>query len=166
MSKREIIQIAWAPNVQKDDVLLALSLLFRPWTWFGKTAVNKLTKQVSEFVGAEVSPFDSGRSALYKILQTLSIGKGDEVMLQAFTCVALPNPILWVGAKPVWVDLDLKNLNISIEDFESKITERTKAVVVQYTFGITPDIERIKRNLCKTQDFINRRLLPQLWAGD
>lgn len=152
MNKKPI-QIAWAPNVEADDLWLAFRLLLSPWKWFGQTAVSQLNKQVSNFVGVEVSPFDSGRSALFEILNTLGIGKGDEILLQSFTCVALPNPILWTGARPVWVDVDLDNLNLSIEDLESKITDKSRAVVVQYTFGICPNILKIVE-LCKKYNLL------------
>lgn len=140
--------IAWAPNAQKDDLFLALSLLFSPWRWFQKDAVKLLQENVSDYLGKRVYAFDSARSALFAILKSLQIEKGDEVLLQAFTCVALPNPILWAGAKPIYVDIDLENLNIDIDDLERKITPNSKAVVIQYTFGIAPDLERIK-NLCE-----------------
>ena len=53
-----------------------------------------------------VTLFCKGRVALYAILRALGIGPGDEVILPAFTCVAVPNAILYTGATPVWVDID------------------------------------------------------------
>lgn len=142
------ITIAWSPNTQKDDLLLAISLLFKPWKWFGNKDVKKLEKEVGKYVGQEVVSFDSGRSSLYSLLRVLGIKKDDEILLQGFTCVALPNPILWVGAKPVYVDTSLKNFQIDIDDLEKKITKNSKAVIIQYTFGIAPDLSRIKA-LCE-----------------
>ncbi|MBD3362926.1 aminotransferase class I/II-fold pyridoxal phosphate-dependent enzyme [Candidatus Dojkabacteria bacterium] len=147
------ISISWAPNAQKDDIVLALSLLFRPWKWFGNKAVEHLEKKVGDFLDTKAYAFDSARSSLYAILKAFGIGKGDEVLLQAFTCVALPNPILWVGAKPIYVDIDLDNFNIDVDDLEKKITLKTKAVIVQYTFGIVPNLSRIK-DICSKHNLI------------
>lgn len=87
--------------------------------------------------------FESGRSALYAILKNLGLKEKDEVILQAFTCVAVPNAILWTGGKPIYADIDPQTLNMSLDDLESKITPRTRAVVVQHTFGFPADMRRI-----------------------
>lgn len=147
------IPIAWAPNAGSTDVLSAFSLFFRPWKWFGNKDVLKLEKILGEYVGQEVVAFDSGRSALFALFESFGIGKDDEVLLQGFTCVALPNPILWSGATPIYVDIDLDNLNIDIEDFESKITEKSKAIIIQYTFGISPDMAKIK-DICERHNLL------------
>jgi perosamine synthetase len=47
-----------------------------------------------------------GRVSLYAILKAMGVGKGDEVIIPAFTCVVVPNPIIYLGAKPVYVDID------------------------------------------------------------
>ncbi len=145
--------IDWAPNVEFDDILLAIFTLFRPWIWRKSYYKFNFEKELSSFINSNVVLFDSGRSSLYEILGVLDIGTGDEVMLQAYTCVALPNPILWREAIPVYVDLDPKNFNISIGDLSRKVTNKTKAVVVQYTFGITPNILEIKK-FCRENNLI------------
>ncbi|MBP9758131.1 aminotransferase class I/II-fold pyridoxal phosphate-dependent enzyme [Candidatus Dojkabacteria bacterium] len=145
--------IAWAPNAQKDDLLLAFKLLFQPWKWYGHKDVTKLENKFSEYIGQDSLSFDSGRSALYAILKSYNIKEGDEIALQAFTCVALPNPILWTGATPIYIDVDKKNFNLDIDDLEKKLTSNTKAVIVQYTFGICPNIERIIE-ICKMRNLL------------
>lgn len=147
------ISIAWAPNAQKDDLLVAFKLIFQPWKWYGNKEVRKLENKFSEYIGQKSVAFDSGRSALYAILNSFNIKEGDEIALQAFTCVALPNPILWTGATPIYIDVDKKNFNIDIDDLEKKLTANTKAIIVQYTFGICPDIKRIKE-LCEKKNLL------------
>jgi dTDP-4-amino-4,6-dideoxygalactose transaminase len=85
-----------------------------------------------------------GRVALYHILRLLGVGPGDEVLLQAFTCVAVPEAIMATGAKPVWVDIAPGGVNLDASDLASRITPRTKAVVVQHTFGIPADMDAIE----------------------
>ena len=94
--------------------------------------------------GKDVLPFFRGRGALYHVLKALGIGEGDEMAIQAFTCLAVPLPILELGATPVWVDANPDDLGMSVEDLRRKISPRTRAVVVQYTFGIPADIVRLK----------------------
>jgi len=92
--------------------------------------------------------FNSGRSALYTIMKALDIKEGDEVFLQAFTCNAVPNPVLWAGGMPGYIDID-ESLNIDPEDLEKKISLRLhqgrlpKAVIVQHTLGVPARIDKI-----------------------
>jgi len=88
--------------------------------------------------------FNSGRSSLIAILKAMEIGKGDEVIVQAFTCNAAVNPIIYAGAKPVFADID-DTLNISYEEIKKKITKKTKAVMVQHTFGYPAEVLKIKK---------------------
>ena len=78
--------------------------------------------------------FESGRVAQYFLLKALGIGQGDEVIIQAFTCVAVPNSIIWTGAKPIYVDID-ESLNMDPKKLEKLINKKTKAVIWQSTFG-------------------------------
>lgn len=88
--------------------------------------------------------FESGRAAEYFLLKALKIGAGDKVIIQAFTCVAVPNSILWTGAKPVFVDID-ESLNMDPEKLEKAITPKTKAVIFQSTFGNPGQIKKTKK---------------------
>lgn len=81
-----------------------------------------------------------GRVGLYHLLRTLGIGPGDEVLLQAFTCLAVPEAIMAAGARPVWVDLAPDSVNLSPADCRAKISPRTKALIVQHTFGIPAEL--------------------------
>src|SRR5207302_769094 len=84
-----------------------------------------------------------GRVALYDILRRLRVGPGDEVLLQAFTCVAVPEAIMATGATPVWVDLAANSVNLDPTDLAAKINPRTRAVIVQHTFGVPADLDAI-----------------------
>ena len=84
-----------------------------------------------------------GRVALYAILHALGIGKGDEVAIQAFTCLALPEAIMARGAKPIYIDIEPTGFNMDSIDLQRKLTSRTRAIVVQHTFGIPAELDSL-----------------------
>lgn len=132
-----------SPNTEKDDIVLAFKLIFQPWKWKKGDSTEKLEKEFRSYLGVNnVFVFNSGRSALLAILHALEIGKGDEVLLQGFTCNAAINPILKSGAKPVFVDID-DTLNLDPNDLKKKITSNSKAVMIQHSFGCPAQIDEI-----------------------
>lgn len=140
-----MIHISLSPNAQNDDRRLAARLLIQPWKWRKGSALNDFTQAFKAYHGVRQQPLllNSGRSALYTILQALNLQSGDEVLVQAFTCNAVPNPIRWCGAKPVYVDMEKDGWNMDPLDLTRKITPRARAVIVQHTFGIPADMDSI-----------------------
>ena len=152
------ISVGMAPTIQSDDLARAFRALLAPWKWEKGDDVEKLRHWFKRRFSTEFAiPFNSGRAALYGILKAMKLGTGDEVLLQAFTCVAVPNAVLWVGATPVYVDTVEHGYSMSVSDLEKKITPKTKAIIVQHTFGYPDDMERIvkiakKHNLYLIED--------------
>lgn len=85
-----------------------------------------------------------GRVALAAILRALGIRAGDEVLLQAFTCVAVPEAIMSVGARPTYVDVEERGVNMDPADLEGKIGSATKAIIIQHSFGLPADVIRLR----------------------
>lgn len=90
----------------------------------------------------------SGTDALHLALIAEGIGAGDEVITTAFTFIATAEAIKYVGAKPVFVDIDPKTFNISVDAIAQAITPKTKAVMPVHLFGQPADMARIKQ-LCE-----------------
>src|SRR6188472_4494112 len=65
--------------------------------------------------------FWKGRVALYAILESLGIGPGDEVIVPGFTCVVVPNAVLYRGARPVYVDIEDTSFTMDVSDIAKKI---------------------------------------------
>lgn len=84
-----------------------------------------------------------GRVALYSILKAMELNKDDEVIIPALTCVVVPNAIIYAGLKPIYVDVDENTFNIDVSLIESSITNKTKVIVCQNTFGLSSNIEQI-----------------------
>lgn len=138
------IAISLSPNTEKDDVLLALKLLFSPWQWKEGKYVEKLEKKFAEYLGVKYAiSFNSGRVAELAILKCLGVGEDDEILLQAFTCVVVPNSVFWLGARPIYVDISEDKFNMSPSDLEKKIPPSSKAIIVQHTFGQPADMDKI-----------------------
>ncbi len=143
MLKSRVISCSLSPNTEADDVFKAVTTLFSPWVWKRGKEQPHVAQWFKDYFHTEtVALCNSGRSALLTILQAFDIRNGDEVIIQAFTCVAVPNSVLWAGAKPVFADID-DTLNIDSTDIEKKITKRTKAIIVQHTFGVPAHMDTI-----------------------
>jgi perosamine synthetase len=95
------------------------------------------------FASENMFYFYRGRVALYALLRALDIQPDDEVLIPAFTCIAVPSPILGVRARPVYVDIDRNTYNIDPNELEKRVTSRTRVIVAQHTFGIPCDMDRI-----------------------
>ena len=87
--------------------------------------------------------FYRGRVAFYALLRALGVEPGDEVLIPAFTCIAVPSPILGMRVRPVYVDINRSTYNIDPNDLEKKLTSKTRVIVAQHTFGIPCDMDRI-----------------------
>jgi len=132
-----------SPNTEKDDIALARSLLFKPGLWQEGGAGRDLEFTFREWLPARYAlNFDSGRTCLYAILKALGVKKRDEVLLQAYTCAAVPDPIIWAGAKPVYVDCQ-EDFTMSSADLKKKISPKSKALIIQHTFGKPADLKVI-----------------------
>ncbi len=148
------ISISLSPNTEKDDIRLALKLIFQPWRWKKGKEVEELENEFKKYFSIKNAiSFNSGRSALMAILNSLNLESGSEVLIQAFTCNAVPNPIIWSGFKAVYVDCDEKTFNINIEDLRKKITPRSRVVMVQHTFGLPAEMNEILE-ICQQNNLI------------
>ena len=132
-----------SPNTQKDDLKLAFRTILDPSHWQSGVAIAELEAAFRHLFSSSFAfSFISGRTALFAILKSLGIQEGDEVLVQAYTCVAAIAPILWCSARPVYVDCE-DDFNLSPEDLRKKITPRCKAIIVQHTFGQPAQLEKI-----------------------
>lgn len=155
---RKVISVSLSPNVQKRDVFLALALLFQPWRWKKGAGIKKLEGEFAKILGAkEAISVDSGRSALLVILKAMGVGEGDEILVSGYTCSVVPNAVIFAGATSVYIDIEEETFNMNIDLMEEAITSKTKVIIVQHTFGVSVEMERImkiarKHNLQVVED--------------
>lgn len=125
------------PNIFLKDVLASLR---RPKK--DGSSIKKLENYFAKKFGHAFS-FNAGRSAMLAILKALNLKSDDEVLVQAYSCVAVPDSVLWAGARVVYVDIDENTFNMDPKDLVKKISQHSKVVVVQHTFGIPAKMDEI-----------------------
>jgi dTDP-4-amino-4,6-dideoxygalactose transaminase len=98
----------------------------------------------AKFIGSRFCiGFNSGTSALHVAMRLLDIGPGDEVITTPFTFIATSWAIAYVGAKPVYVDIDKRTMNMDPALLERAITPRTKAIMPVHLYGHPFDLDPI-----------------------
>ena len=157
------ISISLSPNTEPDDIRLTLKLIFRPWRWKKElietgSFSTKLEEEFKKYLEVKHAfSFNSGRSALMAILKCLDLKKDSEVLLQAFTCNAAINPIIWSDLRPVYVDCNEKTFNIDIEDLKRTLRQaqgkKPKVLIVQYTFGLPAEMDEVLQ-ICRQNNLI------------
>jgi perosamine synthetase len=91
----------------------------------------------------EAVAVSSGTAGLHLALVALGIGEGCEVIVPSFAFVAVANAVTYVGATPVFVDIDPVTLNLDPALVEGAMTPKTRAVLVVHTFGVPAEMDRI-----------------------
>jgi len=106
--------------------------------------VAEFENALTQFVGCKHAiSVASGTDALLISLMALDIGPGDEVITPAFSFVAAAEMILFLGARPVLVDIDPVSYNVKAEHIKNAISDKTKAIIPISLYGQTPDMDEI-----------------------
>jgi dTDP-4-amino-4,6-dideoxygalactose transaminase len=136
------------PWLGEEEARAAADALRSGWVAQGPR-VAEFESRFAERVGAEYGvAVSSCTAALHLCLHLLGIGSGDEVVVPSFSFVATSNCARYVGATPVFADVEPDDGNISARTVEPVLTERTRAVVVVDQGGMPADVEPL-RQLCE-----------------
>lgn len=93
--------------------------------------------------GGHAITFRAARMGLSAILRAAGLKHGDEVLITGFTCVVVPNAAIFQGIRPVYVDIDPATYNMRPDDLRRKITPRTRAIIIQSSFGMPADLDTL-----------------------
>ncbi len=137
------IAISLSPNTEPDDIAVAQTLLSKQSTWSDTSSLDKITTFLEERFGGTAVLFSAGRTAITAALQAAGITKGDEVIIQGFTCSAVSLAVILTGATPVYVDIDSSTYSVDAEKMKTAITSKTKVIILQHTFGIPGPIDAV-----------------------
>lgn len=107
---------------------------------FVKRFEEEMSRSVGRQYGIAVS---SGTAALEVAIQALNIGEGDEVIMPTFTIISCAMAVTKRGAIPVLVDSNPNTWNMNVDEIESKITKRTKAIMVVHIYGLPVEMDKV-----------------------
>lgn len=118
--------------------------------WAIGPEVAKLEERLAQYLNVSYClTFNSGTSALHAVLLAYGIGPGDEVIVPSFTFIATANAPFFVGAKPVFADIEEKTFGLDVKDVERKITSKTKAILPIHYAGSPCFIGELKEVAAK-----------------
>lgn len=144
-------------SISEEDIQAVVDVLRSDYLTTGPK-VAEFEKKVAEYVGAKYAvAIANGTAALHAACFAAGIKEGDEVITTPITFAASANCALYCGAKPVFADIDLDTYNISPEEIEKKITDKTKAIIPVHYTGQPCDMDAIleiakKHHLIVIQD--------------
>lgn len=131
------------PTIDEETIAGVVEVLRSGWIATGPN-VAELERRLSDYVGGRpVRLLTSATAALEIALQACGIGPGDEVITPAMSFAATANVILRVGARPVFVDVDLDTRNIDLDAAEAAIGPRTRALMPVHFAGLPVDMDRL-----------------------
>ncbi|HSQ03335.1 MAG TPA: DegT/DnrJ/EryC1/StrS aminotransferase family protein [Burkholderiales bacterium] len=131
------------PTIDEETIQGVVEVLRSGWITTGPR-VGELEKALSEYLlGRPVRTLTSATAALEIGLRICNIGPGHEVITPALSFTATPNVIMRVGAKPVFVDVDLHTRNMSLEQAQAAITSRTRALMPVHFAGLPIDMDAL-----------------------
>src|SRR3989338_7804665 len=131
------------PYIRKEE-LAAVAKVLRSGVLSIGPEVVEFEKNFARRVGSKFAcAVSSGTAGLHLALLAAGIKKGDEVITSPFSFIASANAILYVGAKPVFADVDIVTFNIDPEKIEKNINKKTKAILPVHIFGQAAEMKPI-----------------------
>ena len=130
----------------EDDIAQIVRTIERGGNWAAGPDIEIFEGMVAEYLGAGFcTVYNSGTSALQAVLMAYGIGPGDEVIVPSFTFIATANSPLFVGARPVFADIEDRSYGLDPEDVEKKITPRTRAILPIHYAGFPCMVEELRK---------------------
>ena len=139
--KIPLFKICWDDR----DIEMVNEAIQKGMFWAIGPNIDKFETMLAEYIGTKYAVvFNSGTSALHAALIAYDIGQGDEVIVPSFTFIATANAALFVGAKPVFADIEEETCGLDPQDVTGKITPKTRAIIPIHYGGCPCKIEEIR----------------------
>lgn len=138
-----------APHMGGDEVRLVQEAFETNWLSSVGPHVDAFEQELGRVVGAHVCALSSGTAALHLALRLVGVGPGDEVFCPTLTFVATANPIVYQGARPVFLDSERTSWNLDPDVLEQALAAKAavgrlpKAIIVVHLFGQSADLDPI-----------------------
>jgi perosamine synthetase len=132
------------PTVRGNELKYVTECIETNWISSNGKFIKLFEEKFAQFVEAKHAiTCSNGTTALHLALRALDVKEGDEVIVPDFTMMASVNAIIYVGAKPVFVDAERDTWNIDISKIKERITEKTKAIMVVHIYGHPVDMDPV-----------------------
>ena len=142
----------------EEDLKNVTKVIKRGSYWATGPEIREFEEKIAEYVGTKYAvTFNSGTSALHALLLAYDLKQGDEVIVPSFTFITTANAPLFVGAKPVFAEIEDRTYGLDPEDVKKRITPKTKAIIPIHYGGCPCLIRELKeiaedRNLLLIED--------------
>lgn len=144
--KIEMVDLKKQYSRIKEEINNAVLQTIESCNFINGPEVSLFTEKLSKYLGgAYVIPCANGTDALQIAMMALDLKPGDEVIVPAFTYVATAEVIGLLNLKPIIIDVNLDNFNISVENIRKAITSKTKVIVPVHLFGQCAEMESIMK---------------------
>lgn len=144
--KIDFANLQYQHELYKDEIEEAILKVARNCNFIMGNEIQELEKSLEEFTGAKYAvSCSNGTDALLLAMMALGIKPGDEVITTPFTFIATAETIAFLGATPIFVDIDEKTYNINPDLIEEKITSKTKAIIPVSLYGQPADMNKINQ---------------------
>lgn len=157
------------PDIGEDEINEVVNSLRSGWLTTGPKT-KQFESDFAEFIGSGVEAIsvNSATAGLHLALEAIGLGQGDEVITTSYTFTSTSEVIRYLGAHPVFVDIDPNTFNIDPTKIEAAITPRTKAIMPVHVAGLACDMQSIlaiakKHNLKVVEDAAHA--LPTIYNG-
>lgn len=140
------------PLISSQSKKYVLDCLQSGWISAAGSYVHKFEQQFAEYLGTKHAvSVTNGTAALHLACAALDIGPGDEVIMPDLTIISCAFAVTYLGATPVFVDVDAETGNIDPSLIEAKISPRTKAIMVVHLYGHPVQMDKVKKIAQKYQ---------------
>ena len=134
------------PSLRGNELSYINDCLVTGWISSQGSYIKKFEDMFKDYIGANFAiATSSGTTALHLAMLSLGVKEGDEVIVPNFTFAAPINAILYVGAKPVLIDVDPDTMTLDISKVESAINSKTKAILPVHLYGYPVDMREVMR---------------------
>jgi perosamine synthetase len=132
------------PYLTKKEAKAAYETILTGWITQGPR-VAEFEQKFAAYTGAKYAVAVSNcTTALHLAMIVAGVGPGDEVICPSMSYIATANCIKYVGAKPVFAEIDPANYNLDVRDVAKRITEKTRAILLVHQIGMPADIDAFK----------------------
>lgn len=132
------------PHISAEDVAEVINSLEGGWVSGESPVVEEFETSFANLCGRKYGlAVCNGTVAIDLAFEAVGITKGDEVIVPSFTIISCISYLLRIGATPIFVDSDPATWNMDVNQIESKISEKTKAIIVPHIYGLPAEMDKI-----------------------